>query len=788
MIARSNGSTWDGVENDTSVMIGISMTDAFRHGANCNFEPGVLEYFRHLPKFENFVQLDRWYKVDISIDWDEHVYDVRLDDVPVVNDASFNTEHNSIARVGLYNYHQTTVWFDEIFVGRDDTMGFDTPRVKYDGIEMTRPWQTGWTNEEIGDRDRYQRMTRHDNHVLDRPLYQRADGGGLVPYDGKGYRVYISDISQRFENGGDHRPRRGGLYAGALVYLDSSLGTYIPDDINRIAVQSDTRNFQIQPDGPVGDGTSSRYTGSPWGDSNKYQTTYNPAPEGDQPWTFGTPGDGLNTFMGKKDSGVGKSGIWYWYGEHNETGSKFGEGGIVCASTDDLQTWRNEGIMLHYENITDMVSGTDGPFTVERPKVVYNAFKNRYVMWFVIDDEAKSLGMAGIAVSDYPNGPFDFVRSFYPDGNKTRDQIVWNVGNEGFLGRTYYNDVEFVLPEPLMQPWWSMVVVNGVTDFALSYHRTFYSSDYDNYHDIYKQKWRLEDKVWKVICRNRITLEEREIVADTPRKFDEAMCLEPDEEKIILGQGNSADSSTPYVIPRFKDPLDTRNSRFVQDSVPGVRAQPWQYNYMDGECGIRNFSLYYAQTDPDLDCLAPKSEACLTEEIPLPSNNECSNIADNALHPTSPDLLVGRDQLVVTRRTKYVAISRLTDDFLDTSGILYTFEGELEGEADMMLLQAELGMFDWSVPENFETNGGIEGSTTFKRPVASDDFRMANDWDSRFYQYVTKPNDRSRYSLACALDGECPVNFADQVSQYAEAKWLQNAEFFQTWRETYATT
>ena len=209
---------------------------------------------------------------------------------------------------------------------------------------------------------------------------------------------------------------------------------------------------------------------------------------------------------------------------------------------------------------------------------------------------------------------------------------------------------------------------------------------------------------------------------------------------------------------------------------------------MDGECGIRNFSLYYAQTDPDLDCLAPKSEACLTEEIPLPSNNECSNIADNALHPTSPDLLVGRDQVVVTRRTKYVAISRLTDDFLDTSGILYTFEGELEGEADMMLLQAELGMFDWSVPENFETNGGIEGSTTFKRPVASDDFRMANDWDSRFYQYVTKPNDRSRYSLACALDGECPVNFADQVSQYAEAKWLQNAEFFQTWRETYATT
>ena len=236
-----NGSTWDGVENDTSVMIGIQMTDAFRHGADFNFEPGVLEYFKHLPKFEDFVQLDRWYKVDISIDWNQHIYDVRLDDVPVVDDAPFNTDHNTIARVGLYNYHQTTVWFDEIFVGRDDTMGFNTPKVAYDGVEMDRPWQTGWTDAEIGDRDRYEYMTRHGNHVLLRERYQRSDGGGLVPYDGKGYRSYISDIAQRFETG-DHRPRQGGLYAGALVYLDSS--RYIPDDIGRIAVNRDTRNFE----------------------------------------------------------------------------------------------------------------------------------------------------------------------------------------------------------------------------------------------------------------------------------------------------------------------------------------------------------------------------------------------------------------------------------------------------------------------------------------------------------------------------------------------------------------
>jgi hypothetical protein len=708
--------------------------------------------------------------------------------------------------VGLYNYHQSTVWFDEIFLGRDDTMGFDTPTVAYDGVRMTRPAQTGWTDAEIGDRDRYEYMTRHGNHVLLRERYQRDDGGGLVPYDGKGYRVYISDIAQRFESG-DHRPRDGGLYAGALVYLDSSLGQYIPEDIGRIAVNRDSRNFQKQSvdgDGPWGDGTSSRYFPNPSDGRNLpryHQTTNTPAPESDQPWTFGVPGDGLGSILGKKSTtsvgkGIGKSGMWYWYGEHDKPGGSFGEGAVVCASTDDLRTWRNEGIMLHYENITDMVSGKDGPFIVERPKVVYNAYNNRYVMWFVIDDEAKSLGMAGIAVSDYANGPYDFVRSFYPDGNQTRDQIVWNVGKEGFLGRTYYNDVEFVLPEPIMQPWWSLVKVpvniNGTIvqqpDFALSYHRTFYSSDYDNFHDIFKQVWRKEHIVWEVTCRNRITLEERTIFADTARKFDEPQCLEPDEEKVVVGQGNSNDKDNPAVTSRFKDPLDPANSVWFQDSVPRVRSQPWQYNYMDGECGIRNFSLYYASVDPDLDCLAPASEACRGEEIPLPSNHNCSNVADNALHPTSPDLLMGRDQVVVTRRTKYVAISRLTDDFLDTSGILYTFEGELEDEADMMLLQAEYGMFDWTVPETFAENGGMDGSTTFKRPVFSADFAMAGDWDSRFYQYVTKPNDRSKYSLACALDGECPVNFADQVSEYAEEKWLRNAEFFKEWRQTYAST
>ena len=89
-----------------------------------------------------------------------------------------------------------------------------------------------------------------------------------------------------------------------------------------------------------------------------------------QAWSFGVRGDGAADLNGNHDAGAGSSGVYYWYGEHShEDGPGHAQGGVACASTDDLATWRNEGTMLHYANITDMVHGTKGPFVVERPKV-----------------------------------------------------------------------------------------------------------------------------------------------------------------------------------------------------------------------------------------------------------------------------------------------------------------------------------------------------------------------------------------------------------------------------------
>jgi len=113
------------------------------------------------------------------------------------------------------------------------------------------------------------------------------------------------------------------------------------------------------------------------------------------------------------------------------------------------------------------------------------------------------------------------------------------------------------------------------------------------------------------------------------------------------------------------------------------------------------------------------------------------------------------DQSLHLRRAKYVAISRLTDDYLDTTGIITSFEGELEDEEFLISLIAQSGQFHWSTGDQL-------GSTYI--PQVHSEFEMAPDWNRRFHQYEEDYNDRSWYSLACVLGGDCPVNFADQLT------------------------
>lgn len=95
---------------------------------------------------------------------------------------------------------------------------------------------------------------------------------------------------------------------------------------------------------------------------------------------------------------------------------------------------------------------------------------------------------AAKSLNAIPGGPAINTHACITLFSKPNGALAGSDGR-GYLVRTYYAEVEYVLPEAVMQPVWDSVKKkDGVVDFGLSYHRAFYSQDYDDYHDIYLQR------------------------------------------------------------------------------------------------------------------------------------------------------------------------------------------------------------------------------------------------------------------------------------------------------------
>jgi hypothetical protein len=184
-----------------------------------------------------------------------------------------------------------------------------------------------------------------------------------------------------------------------------------------------------------------------------------------------------------------------------------------------------------------------------------------------------------------------------------------------------------------------------------------------------------------------------------------------------------------------------------------VKGQPWANNYIDGYCGIRVLNDGFDnEFDPSLDTFVPTDLS------------SCSNIADNPIFTTLQDKLIGILSIVATRRAKYLAVSQLTVDYMDTTGRLNTLEGELKsGQLISMIM--ELGQFGLNIDSSTTGDASTLIESTFIPPQRPDiaEFKTANDFQTRFKQYIENYNDKATYSLACVLDGNCPVNYKDQV-------------------------
>ncbi|OWM82097.1 uncharacterized protein LOC116208497 [Punica granatum] len=128
-----------------------------------------------------------------------------------------------------------------------------------------------------------------------------------------------------------------------------------------------------------------------------------------------------------------RSDMYYWYGEykdgptyqaHKDGPARVDIIGVGCYSSKDLWTWKNEGLVLAAEekNETHDLHKSN---VLERPKVIYNERTGKYVMWMHIDDANYTKASVGIAISDYPTGPFDYLYSKRPHGFESRDMTIF---------------------------------------------------------------------------------------------------------------------------------------------------------------------------------------------------------------------------------------------------------------------------------------------------------------------------------------------------------------------------
>lgn len=135
-------------------------------------------------------------------------------------------------------------------------------------------------------------------------------------------------------------------------------------------------------------------------------------------------------------------GIYYWFGEHKIEGEagNIAHVGVHVYSSKDLYNWTDEGIALKVSDdpSSPIVKGS----VIERPKVIYCANTDKFVMWFHLElkDQGYNAAMCATAVSYSPTGPFRFIEAFRPNAgiwpiNVTDEDKV--PGENNFLHRDF---------------------------------------------------------------------------------------------------------------------------------------------------------------------------------------------------------------------------------------------------------------------------------------------------------------------------------------------------------------
>jgi Glycosyl hydrolases family 43 len=132
------------------------------------------------------------------------------------------------------------------------------------------------------------------------------------------------------------------------------------------------------------------------------------------------------------------NGLYYWYGEHQIAGkseANFADGGIHCYSSKDLINWTNSGVVMSVDYSDKTNSDIEYGCLIERPKVVYNKKTRKFIAFFKFYPKGNGYEVAyvGVAISDSPNGPFNYSHKFLGGSPKGSGDFSMFVDSNGDL-------------------------------------------------------------------------------------------------------------------------------------------------------------------------------------------------------------------------------------------------------------------------------------------------------------------------------------------------------------------
>jgi len=99
--------------------------------------------------------------------------------------------------------------------------------------------------------------------------------------------------------------------------------------------------------------------------------------------------------------------VYYWYGEDRSSRQT----SVSCYSSKDLYNWKFEATAFKKDDLAPEIRANT---FIERPKVIYNEKTKKYIMWMHLEQNGYHFASAGIAESNEPMGPFEFVGYMRP--------------------------------------------------------------------------------------------------------------------------------------------------------------------------------------------------------------------------------------------------------------------------------------------------------------------------------------------------------------------------------------